>query len=64
MRIPKPPSKADLALELVVAFGVQLGLSRLLAKACTSAEEHEFAPVLSVPRQVRPLPRPAASTLA
>ncbi len=63
MRISESPSRTDLALELLVAFGVQLGLSRVLAKVCTSAEEHEFEPV-AAPRQIRRLRRPAASTLA
>jgi len=56
-------SKADLVLELFVAVGVQLGLSRLLAAACTSAEEHEFEPGVSVPPQVRSLARAAVSAL-
>lgn len=57
MRTPRVMSKGDLVLELFVAVGV-LGLSRLLAAACTSAEEHEFAPGVSVPPQVRSLARP------
>ena len=34
--------KTDLALEVLVAIGVQLGLSRMLAKACDYAEVHEL----------------------
>lgn len=63
MRTPRVMSKADLVLELFIAVGVQLGLSRLLAAACTSAEEHEFEPGVSVPPQVRSLARPAVSAL-
>ena len=34
--------KTDLALEVLAAIGVQLGLSRALARACDYAKVHEL----------------------
>lgn len=56
----KGSSKTDLALELLVAFGLQLGLSRLLSAACTYAEEHELEPARAASARARRLLRPVS----
>ena len=42
MNLTEGQHKARLGLGVLVAIGVQVGLPRILAKACEYAESHEF----------------------